>query len=186
MARLGHRMRLFDMRVDVPVPAVMAVVERLDGGLGTPCFAVGAGLDPVGRCALPSRRRRPASRGWTSGSRRSCRPCARWPPTTARCTSSRTTPCCTACRRRPRRPTLLLNAAPPRSMDELYGRGSRRRLGLRSADRERGNGGLCGGVPRFFHDARLTSRRELNGLRPVFTPSGNGDRLTVTALTPAR
>ncbi|WP_329182911.1 TOMM precursor leader peptide-binding protein [Actinacidiphila glaucinigra] len=47
VARLGYRMRLFDMRVDVPVPAVMAVAERLDGGLGTLCFAAGASLDPV-------------------------------------------------------------------------------------------------------------------------------------------
>jgi ribosomal protein S12 methylthiotransferase accessory factor len=47
VARLGYRMRLFDMRVDVPVPAVMAVAQRLDGGLGTLCFAAGAGLDPV-------------------------------------------------------------------------------------------------------------------------------------------
>ncbi|KUJ37202.1 hypothetical protein ACZ90_69745 [Streptomyces albus subsp. albus] len=45
--RLGYRMRLFDMRVDLPVPAVMAVAQRLDGGLGTLCFAAGAGLDPV-------------------------------------------------------------------------------------------------------------------------------------------
>ncbi|MFF0388278.1 TOMM precursor leader peptide-binding protein [Kitasatospora sp. NPDC004615] len=47
VARLGYRMRLFDMRVDVPVPAVMAVAERLDGGLGKLCFAAGASLDPV-------------------------------------------------------------------------------------------------------------------------------------------
>lgn len=47
VARLGYRMRLFDMRVDLPVPAVMAVAERLDGGLGALCFAAGASLDPV-------------------------------------------------------------------------------------------------------------------------------------------
>jgi ribosomal protein S12 methylthiotransferase accessory factor len=47
VARLGYRMRLFDMRVDIPVPAVMAVAERLDGGLGALCFAAGASLDPV-------------------------------------------------------------------------------------------------------------------------------------------
>ncbi|WP_307623928.1 TOMM precursor leader peptide-binding protein [Streptomyces sp. V3I7] len=47
VARLGYRMRLFDMRVDLPVPAVMAVAERLDGGLGRLCFAAGASLDPV-------------------------------------------------------------------------------------------------------------------------------------------
>lgn len=47
VARLGYQMRLFDMRVDVPVPAVMAVAERLDGGMGRLCFAAGASLDPV-------------------------------------------------------------------------------------------------------------------------------------------
>ncbi|WP_170837791.1 TOMM precursor leader peptide-binding protein [Streptomyces sp. TP-A0874] len=47
VARLGYRMRLFDMRVDVPVPAVMAVAERLDGQLGTLCFAAGASLEPI-------------------------------------------------------------------------------------------------------------------------------------------
>ncbi|WP_181446606.1 TOMM precursor leader peptide-binding protein [Streptomyces sp. NTH33] len=47
VARLGYRMRLFDMRVDIPVPAVMAMAERLDGGLGRLCFAAGASLDPV-------------------------------------------------------------------------------------------------------------------------------------------
>lgn len=47
VTRLGYRMRLFDMRVDVPVPVVMAVAERLDGGLGRLCFAAGAGLDPL-------------------------------------------------------------------------------------------------------------------------------------------
>lgn len=47
VTRLGYRMRLFDMRVDVPVPVVMAVAERLDGGLGRLCFAAGAGLEPL-------------------------------------------------------------------------------------------------------------------------------------------
>jgi ribosomal protein S12 methylthiotransferase accessory factor len=47
VARLGYRMRLFDMRVDIPVPAVMAVAERLDGGLGRLCFAAGASMDPI-------------------------------------------------------------------------------------------------------------------------------------------
>jgi ribosomal protein S12 methylthiotransferase accessory factor len=40
-------MRLFDMRVDLPVPVVMAVAERLDGGLGRLCFAAGASMDPL-------------------------------------------------------------------------------------------------------------------------------------------
>jgi ribosomal protein S12 methylthiotransferase accessory factor len=47
VARLGYRMRLFDMRVDIDVPAVMAVAERRDGELGTLCFAAGASMDPV-------------------------------------------------------------------------------------------------------------------------------------------
>jgi ribosomal protein S12 methylthiotransferase accessory factor len=47
VARLGYRMRLFDMRVDLPVPVVMAVAERLDGGLGRLCFAAGASMDPL-------------------------------------------------------------------------------------------------------------------------------------------
>lgn len=47
VARLGYRMRLFDMRVDIAVPAVMAVAERLDGGLGRLCFAAGASMDPI-------------------------------------------------------------------------------------------------------------------------------------------
>lgn len=47
VSRLGYRMRLFDMRVDIGVPAVMAVAERLDGGLGRLCFAAGASMDPI-------------------------------------------------------------------------------------------------------------------------------------------
>jgi ribosomal protein S12 methylthiotransferase accessory factor len=47
VARLGYRTRLFDMRIDLPVPAVMAVAERLDGGLGALCFAAGASFDPA-------------------------------------------------------------------------------------------------------------------------------------------
>jgi len=46
IARLGYRMRLFDMRADLPVPAVMAVAERRDGRPGTLCFGAGAGFDP--------------------------------------------------------------------------------------------------------------------------------------------
>lgn len=46
IARLGYGMRLFDMRVDLPVPAVMAVGERRDGRPGTLVFGAGAGFDP--------------------------------------------------------------------------------------------------------------------------------------------
>lgn len=46
VARLGYRVRLFDMRVDTPVPVVMAVAERRDGEPGTLCFSAGASLDP--------------------------------------------------------------------------------------------------------------------------------------------
>lgn len=44
--QLGYRVRLFDMRVDVPVPVVMAVAERRDGQPGTLCFSAGASPDP--------------------------------------------------------------------------------------------------------------------------------------------
>ncbi len=46
IARLGYRMRLFDMRADLPVPTVMAVAERRDGGPGTLVFGAGAAFDP--------------------------------------------------------------------------------------------------------------------------------------------
>ncbi|MEO3859322.1 TOMM precursor leader peptide-binding protein [Acrocarpospora sp. B8E8] len=42
----GYDMRLFDMRTDLPVPAVTAVAVRRDGGIGAICVAAGAGLDP--------------------------------------------------------------------------------------------------------------------------------------------
>jgi ribosomal protein S12 methylthiotransferase accessory factor len=44
--QLGYRVRLFDMRVDTPVPVVMALAERRDGRPGTLCFSAGASLDP--------------------------------------------------------------------------------------------------------------------------------------------
>lgn len=44
---LGYDLRCFDIRVDLPVPAVGAVAVRRDGGLGTLCFAGGASLDPA-------------------------------------------------------------------------------------------------------------------------------------------
>jgi len=44
--RIGYHMMLFDIRVDLPIPVVMAVAERHDGGLGAFCFAAGAGFDP--------------------------------------------------------------------------------------------------------------------------------------------
>ncbi|RFS83502.1 cyclodehydratase [Actinomadura spongiicola] len=43
----GYDVRLFDNRVDLPVPVVTAVAVRRDGGVGTLCFAAGAGLDPA-------------------------------------------------------------------------------------------------------------------------------------------
>jgi ribosomal protein S12 methylthiotransferase accessory factor len=46
VARLGYTMRLFDMRIDLPVPAVLAVAERRDGAPGTLVFGAGAGFDP--------------------------------------------------------------------------------------------------------------------------------------------
>ncbi|MGP4102651.1 TOMM precursor leader peptide-binding protein [Nonomuraea sp. KM90] len=42
----GYDVRLFDMRVDLSVPAVLAVAVRRDGGPGTLTFASGASLDP--------------------------------------------------------------------------------------------------------------------------------------------
>ena len=43
---LGYHVRLFDNRIDLPIPAVTAVAERLDGGPGLLAFAAGASLDP--------------------------------------------------------------------------------------------------------------------------------------------
>jgi ribosomal protein S12 methylthiotransferase accessory factor len=43
---LGYRIRLFDNRIDLPVPAVTAVAERVDGGPGLLAFTAGASLDP--------------------------------------------------------------------------------------------------------------------------------------------
>jgi len=85
--KLGYRMRLFDMRVDIDVPAVMAVAERRDGRSK--------------RFVLRSLRRRHTSRAWTVASPSDSPNCARWSTTTARCTSWPSTPCCTACRRWP-------------------------------------------------------------------------------------
>lgn len=122
VARLGYRMRLFDMRVDVPVPAVMAVAERLDGGMGRlRASPPGRAWTRWRRCARRSRRPPRTSRGWTNGWRRSCPTCVRWPTTTTGCTNSPTTRCCTACPRWRRMVDFLLKtAAPPRPMDELY------------------------------------------------------------------
>ena len=77
-------MRLFDNRIDLPMPVVTGVAVRRDGGLGTLCSRAGAGLDPedavrAALCEIASyvpdfdQRTRP---------RRSTRP-ARWRPTTA-------------------------------------------------------------------------------------------------------
>ncbi|MGQ0837535.1 TOMM precursor leader peptide-binding protein [Actinokineospora sp.] len=42
----GYDIRLFDMRIDLPVPAVLAVAVRRDGGPGTLCLSAGASFDP--------------------------------------------------------------------------------------------------------------------------------------------
>jgi ribosomal protein S12 methylthiotransferase accessory factor len=43
---LGYRIRLFDNRIDLAVPAVTAVAERVDGGPGLLAFTAGASLNP--------------------------------------------------------------------------------------------------------------------------------------------
>jgi ribosomal protein S12 methylthiotransferase accessory factor len=47
VAREGYSMRLLDMRIDLPVPAVLAVAERRDGRPGTLVFGAGAGFEPA-------------------------------------------------------------------------------------------------------------------------------------------
>jgi ribosomal protein S12 methylthiotransferase accessory factor len=42
----GYDVRIFDNRVDLPVPVVTIIGIRRDGGPGTLCFASGASLDP--------------------------------------------------------------------------------------------------------------------------------------------
>jgi ribosomal protein S12 methylthiotransferase accessory factor len=42
----GYEVRLFDNRIDLPIPVVTAVAVRRDGGLGTMCLASGASFDP--------------------------------------------------------------------------------------------------------------------------------------------
>lgn len=43
---LGYDLRCFDIRTDLPLPTVGSVAVRRDGGMGTLCFAGGAGLEP--------------------------------------------------------------------------------------------------------------------------------------------
>ncbi|WP_432837573.1 TOMM precursor leader peptide-binding protein [Dactylosporangium sp. CA-092794] len=43
---LGYDVRLFDLRADLPVPAVLAVGVRREPGIGMLCFAAGSGLEP--------------------------------------------------------------------------------------------------------------------------------------------
>src|SRR5205085_812111 len=45
--RLGYDVTLFDMRLDMPIPVVLAVALRRDGGMGALSLAAGAGLDPL-------------------------------------------------------------------------------------------------------------------------------------------
>ncbi|MFD0560377.1 ribosomal protein S12 methylthiotransferase accessory factor [Stackebrandtia endophytica] len=47
MALEGFRVRMFDLRVDLPVPVVAAVAVRVDGKPGKLCFAAGSSMDPV-------------------------------------------------------------------------------------------------------------------------------------------
>jgi ribosomal protein S12 methylthiotransferase accessory factor len=42
----GYDVRLFDNRIDLPIPVVTAVATRRDGGIGTMCLASGASFDP--------------------------------------------------------------------------------------------------------------------------------------------
>ncbi|WP_134767774.1 TOMM precursor leader peptide-binding protein [Nocardioides sp. 1609] len=46
LALHGYRARFFDARVTFPVPVVIGVAERVDGGMGRLCFGAGASLDP--------------------------------------------------------------------------------------------------------------------------------------------
>lgn len=46
LSLMGYDVRMFDNRIDLPVPCVTGVAVRRDGGLGTLSFAAGAGLDP--------------------------------------------------------------------------------------------------------------------------------------------
>lgn len=43
----GYDLRVFDNRIDLPVPVATGVAIRRDGGLGALCFAAAASLDPV-------------------------------------------------------------------------------------------------------------------------------------------
>lgn len=47
MALEGFDVRMFDTRVDLPIPVVTAVAVRTDGRPGALCFAAGSSLDPV-------------------------------------------------------------------------------------------------------------------------------------------
>ncbi len=46
MDLIGYQVRLFDARIDLPIPVVAGVAVRKDGGLGTLCFAAGSSPDP--------------------------------------------------------------------------------------------------------------------------------------------
>ena len=46
LAMYGYRTRFFDARMVFPVPAVIAVAERIEGGPGAFCFGSGANLAP--------------------------------------------------------------------------------------------------------------------------------------------
>ncbi|MGP3982179.1 TOMM precursor leader peptide-binding protein [Streptomyces sp. KR80] len=46
IAGLGYQLRLFDLRVDLPIPVVLCVARRRDGGFGQLCLSAGSALDP--------------------------------------------------------------------------------------------------------------------------------------------
>ncbi|UED87398.1 TOMM precursor leader peptide-binding protein [Streptomyces profundus] len=46
LAMYGYEARFFDAGVTFPIPVVVGVAERFDGGRGRMCFGAGAGLDP--------------------------------------------------------------------------------------------------------------------------------------------
>ncbi|MFI7134694.1 TOMM precursor leader peptide-binding protein [Nonomuraea sp. NPDC050153] len=46
LSMYGYDLRLFDARIEFPIPVVIAVAQRRDGGMGRLLFGAGASLDP--------------------------------------------------------------------------------------------------------------------------------------------
>ncbi|MEU8403436.1 TOMM precursor leader peptide-binding protein [Nonomuraea sp. NPDC048892] len=46
LSMYGYDLRLFDASIEFPIPVVIAVAQRRDGGMGTLLFGAGASLDP--------------------------------------------------------------------------------------------------------------------------------------------